>query len=322
MTLGISTASSVGAVPTRSYAPTVVDLSQLPPPDVVEALSFDVIVGAMKADFVARWQAARLLDPALPQYDVAMLETDSAVILIQACAFRELLLRARINDAARALLLAYAGGANLDHLGALFGVVRVAIVASPRAYVTNPEDWEGDERLRRRIQLAPEAYSTAGSQGAYIFHAMTVDPSVFDAWAWRPAPGKVEVVLAGADGAAVSDDVVAKLVDFYARADRTPLTDAVSVRKAEVLGYTVSLVLQIPRGPDAATIEAGAALPVKAYAAERYRIRQRAYLVGLSSAAKVGGVENVIVRQPGADVVATDRQIPRLTGLAITSEVL
>lgn len=304
------------------YAPTVVDLSQLPPPDVVETLDFEAIVAAMKADFQARWAQRRAADASLPDYDVAMLETDSAVILIEAFAYREILVRAHVNDAARALLLAFAQGSNLDHLGALFGVARIAVVASPRPYTTNPEDWEDDERLRRRIQLAPEAYSTAGSQGAYIFHALSIDPSVFDAWAWRPAPGKVEVVLAGADGSSVSDDVVAKLVDFYARADKTPLTDMVAVRKADVLGYTVSLVLQIPRGPDAATIEAGAAAAARAYATSRYRIRQRAFRSGLSSAAKVGGVENVIVLQPTGDVLATDRQIPRLTGLTVTSQIL
>lgn len=317
MSAGITSGSG------RAYAPTVVDLSQLPSPDVVEALSFDAILGDMKASFVEGWRAVRALDPSLPQYDVEMLETDSAVILLRVCAYRELLLRARINDAARSLLLAHAKGSNLDHIGALFGVARAAIVPRPRPYATNPEDWQTDTAFRLDIQLAPEAYSTAGSQGAYIFHARRIDPAtVFDAWAWRPDPGKVEVVLAGADGASVSDDVVAKLVDFYARADKTPLTDMVSVRKAEVLGYTVHLQIQIPRGPDAATIEAGAGAAVKAYAAERYRIRQRSFRSGLSSAAKVGGVENVIVLQPTDDVIATDRQIPRLTGISIGSQIL
>ena len=63
---------------------------------------------------------------------------------------------------------------------------------------------ESDPDFRRRIQLAPEGFSVAGPEGAYIFHALSADPGVLDACATSPSPGEVVVtVLARAgDGTA------------------------------------------------------------------------------------------------------------------------
>jgi phage-related baseplate assembly protein len=293
-----------------AYAPSAVFLPGLAAPQIIETLDSEAIIAAMKADFLARF----------PSYDVAGLETDPAVLIFEVCAYRETLLRARVNDAARALLLAYAKGTDLDHLGAFFGVERLVVtpaVGSTAAVI------EEDAAFRRRIQLAPEAYSSAGAKGAYIFHALTIDPTVFDAWAWRPQPGHVNVVLAGIDGTAVSDTVVAKLVDLFAQEDKTPLTDSVSVTKAQRVDYTVQMTLQIPRGPDPALIVSRAEAAIRAYAAERCRIKHTVFRNGLTAAAKVSGVENVVMGAPSADFVATNTQIPFLSGLsAIKTEIL
>ncbi|WP_336488289.1 baseplate assembly protein [Methylobacterium nigriterrae] len=287
-----------------SYAPTVVSLSDLAPPDILDALSFDDVVAEMKAAFAARWATVRAKDPSLPAYDVTMLETDSAVILIEAFAYRELLVRARVNDAARGLLLAYAAGTNLDHLAALFGVTRL--------------DGEGDERLRRRVQLAPETFSTAGAQGAYIFHALSADLGIFDAWAYSPKAGRVNVVLAGPDGTLVSDDVVAKVVDLFQREDITPLTDEVAVVRAEVLRYGVEATLLIPRGPDPGTLKTAAEAAIRAYGASRYKIAQTHYRLGHETAAKVPAVETVLMGAPLSDIRPTDKQIGYLDPAAVT----
>lgn len=43
---------------------------------------------------------------------------------MEVCAYRELLLRQRINQAAKSNLLAFATGTDLDNLGALYDVER------------------------------------------------------------------------------------------------------------------------------------------------------------------------------------------------------
>ena len=116
---------------------TPIDLSKLPAPDVIETLDFETLLTNYINDFVAR----------NPNY-ATLLESDPAIILMQVVAYREMLLRARINEAAKANMLAYATKGDLDNLAAFFGVERL-------------ED-ETDERLRKRTQLALEGFSTAG----------------------------------------------------------------------------------------------------------------------------------------------------------------
>ncbi len=57
----------------------------------------------------------------------ALTESDPGYKILEVAAYRELLIRARINDAAKAVMLAYAGSENLDNLAALFGVTRKVI---------------------------------------------------------------------------------------------------------------------------------------------------------------------------------------------------
>ncbi len=292
-----------------TYAPTVVDLSRLSPPDIVEKLDFEAIVAEMKTDFLTRF----------PTYDVENLETDTAILIFQSCAYRELLIRARINHAAEALLIAKAGGTDLDHLGAGFGVTR--LVLKP-ADGESPAVMETDERFRRRIQLAPEAFSMGGPRGAYIFHGLTIDPSVHDCWAWQVAPGRVEVVVAAANGGAISDDVIARLVDLYAFEDKTPLTDSVAVKRADEIFYSVSATLVLPRGPDPEAVKAEAEAALAAYAAERDRIGHGVYMVGIDAALKVGGVETVRRDAPVEDLVVNDSQIARFNGAHLDVEVI
>jgi phage-related baseplate assembly protein len=82
----------------------VIDLSQLPAPEVVEPLDFEVIYQDLLATFRAL----------MGEGWTAPLESDPVVKLLELAAYREVQLRARINDAARAVLLAYAVGADLE----------------------------------------------------------------------------------------------------------------------------------------------------------------------------------------------------------------
>lgn len=70
---------------------TGVDLSRLPPPDIIETLDYEVIRAEALAKFATFF----------PDFD-ARLESDPVVKLIEIFAFREMILRQRINDAARA----------------------------------------------------------------------------------------------------------------------------------------------------------------------------------------------------------------------------
>ncbi|MDR0580204.1 MAG: baseplate J/gp47 family protein, partial [Campylobacteraceae bacterium] len=66
--------------------------------------------------------------------DYEELESDPYIAVIEAIAYRELLLRARINDSVLSMLIPYASGSDLDNIVALYGVERLK-GAKPRATV-------------------------------------------------------------------------------------------------------------------------------------------------------------------------------------------
>ena len=74
---------------------TAVDLSRLVAPTVVETLDFETIFAAMLADLQARDSAFS-----------ALVESDPAYKILEVAAYRELLIRQRVNDAGRAVMLA------------------------------------------------------------------------------------------------------------------------------------------------------------------------------------------------------------------------
>ncbi len=193
----------------------MIDLQTLPAPSVVETLSYEVILAAAKADFAERMR------PHLPAIDeILSLESDPVVKLIESHAYRELLIRARINDAARAHLLAFAAGSDLDQLAALFGVARMPA--------------ETDDRLRARLQLKIAALGAQGTGQHYEFHAMTASPQVRTAKASQPTPGTVLVMLWVADQA-------------QAAAVRATVEAALNADKARMLGVRLLVQVAVPK---------------------------------------------------------------------------
>lgn len=257
---------------------TSINLADLPAPTIVEPLDFEAIRSAMIADFRARY----------PEFD-AVLESDPAIKLIEAAAFRELNLRARVNDAARGVMLAYAAGSDLDHLAALLNVKRI--------------DGETDARLRERTQLSHESYTAAGSPGAYIWHALSASLAVKDAAVSSPRPGRVEIVLLGtaSDGSLPDAEMTAVREAINAEHVK-PLTDIVTVRQASMIDVDISADLYLYRGPDAAAVTADATAALDRYLDSLALIGRDLALSGVHGALHVAGVQRVELRAPAADI--------------------
>lgn len=137
------------------------ELENLPAPQLVETLSYETT----RAAFIARLKAE--FDAVGFVYDVAMLETDPGVILMEVAGYVDTLLRERINEAIKSWFLAYAAGGDLDVLAQWYDVTRLV--------------GETDDNLRRRIVLAIQGRSTGGTEERYRSIALGADVRVADA---------------------------------------------------------------------------------------------------------------------------------------------
>lgn len=290
----------------------LVDLAALPPPDVVEALSYEAIRADMLADFVARDSSFS-----------ALLESDPAIKVLEVCAYREMNLRARVNDAARAVMLATATGADLDNLGAWYNVARQIVTpADPTAVPPVAEVAEADARYRYRIQLAVEGFSTAGPRGAYEYHALSASPLVKAVGVHSPTPGVVVVTVLSTEGDGTPTE---ELLDIVRAAlgheDVRPLTDQVIVQAAEILPYQIRATLRIYSGPDAQVVEDAAYASGWDYAMARHKLGDGPTESGIKASLHAAGVQQVVLEDPVDGVPALRHQAAYCTGIILTIEV-
>ena len=286
---------------------TAVDLSRLPPPAVIEALDFETTYRDLLASFQALF----------PGFD-ATLESDPAIRILQLCAYRELLLRARINDAARAVMPAFALGADLDHLAALMGITRLVLDPGDPEQGVAPT-LESDDDLRSRLVLAPEGYSVAGPEGAYIFHARSSSGEVLDASATSPSPGVVIVtVLSRLGDGTPSADLLATVAAHVSDETRRPLTDAVTVQAAEIVPYAVTAQVTTFAGPDGSIVLEEARRRLGLYVDKVHRIGLDVTRSGILAALHCEGVQNVALTAPAADIPLDRTQASWCTAITVT----
>lgn len=299
----------------------VIDLSRVPVPEAIQGLDYEKILSERIADLLKRFDAAEI------PYDVEGLETDPAIVLQQEDAYRELLQLSAINDAVRAVLLASSWGTNLDGIGAMFGVARMVIdPGDPTGAPPVPPTLEDDERFRRRIQLAPEAFATTGSRGAYEFHTLSAHSGVLDVAVLNHSSGLVEpggvavVILPVSDD--VSDDVVNAVRDRLTREDIRPLTDALEIRVAEAEPASIVATLRMKRGPDPVVVKERAENELVSYLQRQRRIGSVVALSGIYHALQVEDVERVVLTEPTSDLEPRVDRYIEIEAISITTEYL
>ena len=100
-------------------------------------------------------------------------------------------------------------------------------------------DTESDERLRGRIQLAPERLSTCGPEDAYRWWAMSVSQEIIDVGVWSPQPGEVWLAPLLKGGAEPGSELLGAIAKTINHEKVRPLTDVVKVVPPEKVAYRV-----------------------------------------------------------------------------------
>jgi phage-related baseplate assembly protein len=289
---------------------TAINLDRLPPPVIIEQPDFESIFAARKARLI---EIAPHLAPALD------LESEPLVKLLQEDSYRELILRAAVQDAGAGNLLAFASGAVLDHLAAFYGVAR-QVVQEADASASPPVDeiLEDDERLRSRVQLAPEGFTTAGSLGSYTFWALSASPMVKDVAILETAtPGEVRIVTLSTEGDGAPDAALLSAVDAITQ-PRRPITDHVLVEAATLQDYTVEAELILYDGPDAELVRLASVQAIEVFVDAHHRLGHDITIAGLHAALYREGVQNVTITSPAATLEIAGDTAAHCTAITVT----
>lgn len=285
----------------------LVDLNSLPSPDIVEMPEFVVIKAELVAKFVE-------IDP---RYQL-LLESDPVMKVIELWAYRELIMRARINEAARANLLAKASGSDLDQLAAFYNVARLLEI--PEDDTTTPPTpaiYEDDESLRYRVQVRVMAWANAGGADHYRYWALSASPDVLDVAVYSPdhpnnynMGGHVAVsVLSRLGDLVPSADLVAAVRAVVMRPDVKVVSDIVVVSPAVM--QTVNIAAEIKLLPQT---------PIAVFNALAQKLITNFGLVQrlgwdvtrswLIQQLQVNGVHSVNLTSPAVDVTVAPNNFP------------
>lgn len=296
----------------------VVEIDQLPTMQVLETLDAEKIISDRMAEFVDLWKQSD--PPAGAVYDVDGLEFDPIKITQEASAYFELLLRDRVNQAAKAVTLAFASGSDLDAIGSRYpgGMPRLP--------------GESDSHYRMRVWLSPNTLTKHGVYEGYVFWAMTARPELRDvtAVADRGTPNVTVTIMADGVPVTVTDGKVTSFpsplpsadqidaVLAYVNADsRRGLTDVVMVRAPEVVKVNYKIRYWLYPGWDQAMIEPELMRAMAALIEKQRWLGFSHTQSAVEAALMVSGVFNVIVDSP-ADTMIEPHQVVQVESVTLT----
>lgn len=282
----------------------LIDLASLPLPDALEVLDFETIYATRKAALIALW-------PEDEQAEIAAtveLESEPLSKLLQENCYRELVWRQRVNDAVRAVMLAFAAGNDLTQRAALFNLQRLLITpADPDNNIAAV--YEEDDDLRERIQLAPQGFSVAGPSAAYVSKARAADGRVLDASTSRPAPGTVLVTVLSRTGDGTAEPDLITAVDAALSAeDQRPLNDTVAVESAEIVTYRIHAKGYTRSAVGADVLIAQAQTNAQAYADLIHRIGVGVAESGIKGVCQAAGLSRTELIEPAGDLAISPTQ--------------
>lgn len=293
-----------------------IDLSQLPAPDVVEQLDYESLFEERKSTLIS-------LYPAEQQAAISRtlaLESEPLVKLLQENAYREVLLRQRVNEAARAVMVAYATGSDLDQLAANNGVERLILKPADNTTIPPTEKvMESDSDFRSRIPQAFEGLSVAGPSGAYEFHGRSADGRVADISVISPAPSNVTIsVLSREANGVAPEDLLSNVRIALNEENVRPIADRVLVQSASVVPYEIDATLFLYPGPESEPITLAAEAKLKTYISAQHRLGRDIRLSAIYAALHVEGVQRVELTKPPIDIVLDKTQASFCTHYSIT----
>ena len=239
--------------------------------------------------------------------------------LLQENAYREVIWRQRVNEAALAVTLAYSSGHDLDVIAANNNTERLTI--TPGDDTTIPPTaavMESDADLRLRAQQAFEGLSVAGPVGAYEYHGRSADGRVADVSVESPQPAHVTISVLSREGDGTARPELLAVVEKALNAETVrPVGDRVTVQSAEIVPYQINATLYVYPGPESEPIRQAAEQKLQNYISAQHRLGRDIRLSAIYAALHVEGVQRVELESPHSDIVLSKSQASNCTSYQI-----
>ena len=292
-----------------------IDLSQLPEPTVVEQINYETILDAGLQEYYRRMDALGISYTRLR-------ESDPAYKLAEVFAFREMIVRQHVNDSAKAVLLAYSSGIDLEHKAAEKNLKRQLITAETS---TTKAIYETDASLRKRVQLAPEGQTTAGSEGSYIFHGLNADVRVKDIYPYAPLDenqnpmGICNIYVLSTEGNGTASEDLLNVVNTALNAKSVrPLTDRPIIYSASIINYIIEAEIYIDEGPDETIVLNSCYKATDEYIQKVHSFNDGVSLSGIYQALHQAGVSRVNLISPASNIDTSIGQVAYCTSINIS----
>jgi len=285
----------------------VLDPANLGRLEALESINSDDIIAARMARFKALW--ATFDPPNAATYDVGQLEFDPIKIQAENNAYFETLLRDRVNQAVRAVTLAFAFGSNLEGLASNYpgGVPRIA--------------GESDDRYRRRIWSSPNPLSPHGTAEGYEFWGLTALATLRDVRTVKIRPSLsdnpivVIACLADAVDPSPSQSDLLAVRAFIMEESRLAMTDEISVSPPKIIDTNYVVRVDLFPGPDKDTMMAQLRANIDALIEKQRWLGYDHTRAAIDAALMVSGVHNVSVIEPAEDIMVRNDWFVRVNSV-------
>ena len=223
------------------------------------------------------------------------LESDPATRLLEIAAYRELILRQRVNDAALAVMPAYTQGKDQDELYKIWGLERLIVEpAITNSYPEKPAVYESDTDFRRRYALALDQFTTAGSEHSYLYHGLSADGRVKDITAFAPDGAEVVcTILSQLGNGEPTVELLQIVYDALSDKKKRPIADDLTVQPAEIIEYQVNTNLIFDYGPSPDVVIEQVRKNLEKYTKNQHRLGFDIELTALAHECHITGIHRV-----------------------------
>ncbi len=212
-----------------------------------------------------------------------------------------------------------ANGYGTGDINSLTAPLALVAGAASTTMTTGGADVETDDRYRDRIKTAPEAFSVAGSIGAYSYWAKSAHQEIVDVTVTSPSAGVVNIYPLMSTGTPAAE--ILDLVAAVVAADKVrPLTDNVTVLVPDHVDFVIETEVTLFTWADAASVTNQINAALAAYAAG-LTARLGVDIVTSQIIARINGVYGVyktLLTQPSADRILASTEWANCLGITVT----